>query len=97
MKKLLFLFLGCAMSVGIYAQSVARQGKVTSGANGEPLIGVGVVIKGSQSGTMTDINGAFSLSATPNDVLVFSFIGYETKEVLVGDKTTIQVTLEEKD
>ncbi|KAA5546819.1 TonB-dependent receptor [Adhaeribacter rhizoryzae] len=71
----------------------AVTGKVTSEA-GEPLIGVTVVVKGTTVGTSTDATGNYSIEV-PNDggTLVFSYIGFLTKEVLVGNATTLNVTL----
>ena len=62
--------------------------------NGEPLIGVSVLIKGTTTGTSTSIDGTFSINV-PNakSILVFTFIGYETQEVLVGTKSKIDLTL----
>ncbi|WP_207424929.1 SusC/RagA family TonB-linked outer membrane protein [Desertivirga brevis] len=59
-----------------------------------PLPGVSVKVKGASTGTVTDINGKFSLSVPDNNaVLVFSFIGYTTREVPVGGKTTFRINL----
>jgi iron complex outermembrane receptor protein len=69
-------------------------GKVVSD-KGEALTGVSVVVKGTTRGATTDINGIFRLSADKGEVLVISFIGYNSKEVRVGDATTIDVVLEE--
>lgn len=78
------------------AQSKRITGKVTASANSEALQGVNVLIKGnSRKGAITDNQGAFSLEASPNDVLVVSFIGFKSKEVKVGDQSTITVSLEE--
>lgn len=68
-------------------------GKVTSEA-GEPLIGVTVVLKGTSVGSSTDTGGKFSLEVPDNGgVLVFSYIGYGTKEVVIGNATNLNVTL----
>lgn len=61
----------------------------------EPLIGVSVTIKGTTKGTITDINGKFQIDAPENETLVFSYIGYETKEVPVKGNPTINLTLTE--
>ncbi|WP_373515365.1 SusC/RagA family TonB-linked outer membrane protein [Persicitalea sp.] len=69
------------------------QGTVT-GENGETLPGVSVLIKGTQRGTVTDATGSFQLDApSTSSVLVFSFVGYLTKEVTVGNQTTLNVVL----
>lgn len=62
---------------------------------GEPLIGASVLLKGKTSeGAITDIDGSYSLSALPSDVLVISYIGYKTVEVAVADKTTVDAVLQ---
>lgn len=68
------------------------QGKVTD-AKGAPLIGVSIQIKGTTKGTMTNAEGGFSIAANPGDVLIISFIGYESKQITVGNDTNIQVAL----
>lgn len=60
----------------------------------EPVIGASVFVKGSKSGTMTNIDGAFTLNAKPSDTIVISFIGYKPVEVKVGKRTDINVTLQ---
>lgn len=69
-------------------------GKVTT-EDGTALTGVNVIIKGSTSGTISDIDGNFRLTADSEDVLVFSFIGFATQEVLVQNRSVIDVILEE--
>ena len=78
----------------VMQQNIVR-GKVT-GQNGEPLPGVSVVIKGTTTGTVTSIDGNFSLNAQPEDILVFSFIGMRTQEIPVESQTTINVVMEEE-
>jgi TonB-linked SusC/RagA family outer membrane protein len=69
-------------------------GKV-AGGDGQGLPGVTVVVKGTTDGAATDATGNFSIQAANTDVLVFSFIGFSTQEVTVGNKTQINVTLRE--
>src|SRR5690606_14068348 len=69
-------------------------GTVTDQA-GEGLPGVNVMIVGSSEGTVTDIDGTFRLTADPDDVLRFSFIGYKAYEVTVGNTTNFDIQLEE--
>ncbi len=75
-------------------QNIVR-GKVTS-QNGEPLPGVSVVIKGTTTGTITDVNGNYALNAQPDDILIFSFIGMRTREVEVNNRTTFDIIMEEE-
>jgi len=61
---------------------------------GEPLIGATVVVKGdAQKGTITDIDGAYSMQVPVNSTLVFNFVGYNTQEIKIGDKTKVDVIL----
>lgn len=87
----LFLVFGFFLTAS--AQKMVS-GKVTDAANGEALIGANVLVKGSDSGTITDIDGTFSLKASQGDVLVFSYAGYTDQEVVVGSSTTVNVALE---
>jgi len=76
-------------------QQINVTGTVTD-VQGQPLAGVTVMIKGTTSGTLTDVQGRFSLQNVPRDaVVVFSFIGLETQEIPVGGQTVINVTLRE--
>ncbi|WP_395277354.1 SusC/RagA family TonB-linked outer membrane protein [Halalkalibaculum sp. DA384] len=70
-------------------------GQVTDAASGEPLPGVNVVVKGTTTGTSTDSEGGFELGVpTLQDTLVFSFIGYQTQEVPINGRTSIDVVLQ---
>ena len=70
------------------------KGKVTTAA-GKPLSGVSVTIKATQKGTTTDEKGEYTLSVTKEDVLVFSYVGYDAREEKVGNRTTIDISLSE--
>ena len=72
--------------------STKVSGTVTD-ASGEAVIGASVMIKGTKSGTVSDIDGTYSISARTSDILVFSSIGFESQEIGVGDKSVINVTL----
>lgn len=63
--------------------------------NGEPVIGANIVEKGTTNGTITDVEGQYSLEVTPKSVLVISYIGYVTQEVVVGNNNTVDVLLKE--
>lgn len=88
----LLLLFGLCSSPKTFAQSTV-QGTVTDEATGEALPGVNIVIKGTTQGTSTDVNGKFSLKANAEDVLVFSYIGYESIERKVGTETTFNIQL----
>ncbi len=68
------------------------KGKVTD-PNGDALVGVSVAIKGTTKGTQTDVSGNYSLDAANNTILVFSFVGYETKEAVVSGQKDINISL----
>lgn len=76
------------------AQSRTVSGKV-SDVGGAALPGVSVSVKGTTQGAITDANGKFSLQASANSVLVFSYIGFKAQEVATGGRTTVDVSLEE--
>lgn len=93
MKRILLL---CSMFFTVFAFSALAQrtvtGKVTDDA-GEGLPGVNVVIKGTTTGATTDLDGNFRLSVEDGTTLVFSFVGFETQEVEVGNRTAVDITL----
>jgi TonB-linked SusC/RagA family outer membrane protein len=98
MKKKLILF-GIILCVSMHmlsAQNIQVKGTVVDKTTGETLPGVTVQIKDTSVGTVTDSEGNYSLQVPGRDaVLSFSFIGYTPQEITVGDKTTIDVSLEE--
>ncbi|MGS0527362.1 carboxypeptidase-like regulatory domain-containing protein [Zobellia nedashkovskayae] len=75
------------------AQSQSVSGTVY--ADDAPLPGVSVVVKGTNNGAVTDFDGLYTINAESNAVLVFTYIGFKSKEVAVGGKQTIDVTLQE--
>lgn len=100
MKKLLFTFLlmvGCLLSSNVAsAQGITVSGYVTSSYDDEPIMGVTVVLKGTTIGTMTDINGYYTINpVSPSGTLVFSGMGYYTKEVPINGNSNINVKLDE--
>jgi iron complex outermembrane receptor protein len=89
---LLLSMLVFGLSAG-YAQTGIVQGVVTDADEGGTLPGAAVQVKGTLQGTVTDIDGNYSISVEPNATLVFSFIGYETQERLVQPDTRVNVAL----
>lgn len=88
-----------AIEYGSYRVSIVQErnvtGRVLSSEDNSAIPGVNVTIKGSVRGTITDTNGEFQISvASEDDILVFSFIGYQTQEITVGSKTIVNLTLE---
>ena len=87
--KTLFLFLATA---GTLSAQVAVKGTVVDDQN-LPLPGVSVLVKNTFRGTMTDVDGTYTLSALPADTLVFSMVGMITREIVVGSRTVLDVQL----
>lgn len=95
---LLLLTLGITLFLltGLQAQpTITISGTVNSEDGREPLIGVNVIEKGAQNGAVTDWEGKYSITVPPDATLVFSYIGYETLEVPVENRTAIDVTMQE--
>jgi len=94
MKKniyvLLFLIMGTCANV--WAQKTIT-GTVTDTSVNEPLIGATVLIKGTTVGVITDFDGKYTIQANQDDVLVFSYIGLDTQEIAVGDRSVINVDM----
>ena len=86
-----FILLFFSFTAMSFAQMVA--GTVT--VDGQPLPGATVIIKGSTIGTSTDFEGHFTINAEAGNTLVFSYVGFEPKEVLVENQTEINISLEE--
>jgi len=86
---------------GVYSLSATQQnqvsGRITDASTGEPMPGVNIVVKGTNIGTLTDVNGAYSVNVTSGDVvLVFSFIGYTTKEVPLAGRSRVDLELSQE-
>ena len=91
-KKILFLFF-VVFAATAYSQDVTITGTVTD-ANSEPLVGVNVLVKGTTTGAITDIDGNFSVSGKKGSTLVFSYIGMLTQEV-VYKETALRVVMKD--
>ncbi len=99
MIRKLYRFFGVSALVlfaciGAHAQRQQVSGTVKD-ETGVPMPGVNVILKGTTSGTTTDANGAFTLQASPEDILQISFIGYKSQEIAVGSQTTFDLTIAE--
>lgn len=81
------------LSSQAFAQDVSVSGTIKDTDSGDPIPGVNVVIKGTSNGTVTDLDGKYSLAVGDNAVLLFSFVGYESQEVTVGNQTTIDISM----
>jgi ferric enterobactin receptor len=93
-KKLLLIFLGCfLLFLHSFAQQKTIKGKVSSFEDGQTIPGASVRIKGTGIATQTNLNGSYSVPAKTGDVLIFSFIGYLSQEILVRAATTVDIVL----
>ncbi len=90
-----FSLLALSIGFSANAQQARITGKVTDAATGEGMPGASVLVKGTTRGIVTDLDGNFAIEASSTDVLVFSFIGYNTVEETVGTRTSINLTLSE--
>lgn len=93
MKKFYFLILSVLFTLPIVAQQTIT-GTVTSSEDGLPVIGVSVVVKGTSGGASTNLDGAYSLSASKGQTLVFTYVGMKSQEMKIGESNVINVVLE---
>ena len=94
MKNLLLILLFLT-STAVYAQKITITGTVTD-EKGTPLVGATVQVKGTTQGVLTDLNGKYSIDvAGTNVTLLFSFVGYTSKEIATGNQTLVNVMLTE--
>jgi len=95
-QKLLSIFVLCVLFTGLsYAQNLQVSGKVTSGTDGSALSGVSVAIVGTTSATQTDGSGNYSLSVPANSTLLFSYLGFSSQRVAIGNRTVVDVVLQD--
>lgn len=78
----------------LFAQARTISGTVTDAGTGEAIIGANITVKGTTRGTISDLDGAYTISASTGDMLTFSYVGYLSQEVTVTDQTVIDVALE---
>jgi TonB-linked SusC/RagA family outer membrane protein len=94
MKQTLLTFIFILCSFALNAQGLQVKGVVTSAENGEPIAGVNISVKGTTTGLLTDLNGAFTMNVPEKSTLVFSFVGLKTQEILVTASTTLNVVMQ---
>ncbi|TLX74368.1 TonB-dependent receptor [Labilibacter sediminis] len=93
MKKTILLFVLIVSAISIWAQDIPITGIVTEASTGELLPGVNVYIEGTTTGTITDMNGAYNITAPNGATLVFSFIGFEDQKIVLAGHRKIDVSL----
>lgn len=92
-KRMFFIVFSCLLPLILFSQNNTIKG-LTTDENGEPLIGVNIVVKGKTIGTVSDVQGNYIINAEPGEILVFSYIGYESIEVPIT-QNVINVILKE--
>lgn len=92
-KILCILIVSCFLLPRAYAQEMSVTGKVTDEVNEQGLPGVNVLVKGTGTGTITDLDGNYTVRVNEQDTLQFSFIGYMTEEAPVGSRTEINIAM----
>ena len=93
--RFIMILLVCHLSNATWAQGQSNVKGLIADPTGEPLIGVSIQVKGTTTGTVTDINGKFSLSAKKNDILHISYVGYIPQEVRIVDNNLINIVMKE--
>ena len=88
-KRLMMFIAGLFLSMGVALAQTQVNGTVTSADDGEPVIGASVLVEGTKTGTVTDINGNFQLSAPAGSTLVVSYLGMESQKVKAGNNLSI--------
>ena len=93
MKRILTITSMVMLALSIWAQSMTVTGVVMAQDEPDPVIGANVMVKGSTNGTITDLDGNFSISAKAGDVLHVSFMGYKSQEIKVTNAGPLRITL----
>lgn len=94
MKKILLVCFSFVFVLSAWAQDRVVSGRVTAAEDGSSIPGVNVVLKGTTNGTVTDADGNYRLTVpATGGSLVFSFIGLQTKEVAIGERSTVDIGL----
>lgn len=93
-KNILLLMLCLFSSIGVVAQTKSISGLVTD-ATGEPIIGASVIEVGTTNGTITDLDGKFTLNMNPNGKIKISYVGYQMQTIELKGKTSVRVQLKE--
>lgn len=95
LRKLWSVVVIVLATVSLSAQQLSVSGVVKDAVNGEPLFGVNILEKGTSNGTITNLDGEFTLSVPANAVLIFRYVGYQALEVPVAGKTRLNISLTE--
>ena len=94
MKKITLIFIGMMLVTGALFAQVQVSGVVTDAADGQPLPGVSVVVKGANVSSATDANGRYAINVAGDATLVYSYLGMKTREEAVSGSAVINVSME---
>ena len=94
LRFVVMTIVAMTLSLSVWAQNISVSGTVTD-VNGEPLVGVYVLVEGTSNGTATDIDGKYTLNAPSNGTLVFTLIGMKNSVAPIKGKAVVNVTMEE--
>ena len=92
-KVYFFLIFLLGVSISLRAQDINVSGIVTSSEDGYGLPGVTILVKGTSNGTVTGLDGDYTIVANAQDTLTFSYVGYQTQEIAVGGRNKIDVVM----
>lgn len=95
-KRLLMFLAGLFLSIGMAVAQTQVKGTVVSSSDGEPIVGASVLIPGTKTGTVTDVDGKFSLSVPAGSKLVISYLGMQSKTVTASASMNIQLDSDDK-
>lgn len=96
MKRISILIIFLVACNLVFSQAIQVKGVVKSSSDGYPIIGANITVKGEQAnGTITDIDGNYTIEADRKATLIFSYIGYDTQEIAIEGRTMIDVTMNE--
>ncbi|NDV81093.1 TonB-dependent receptor [Bacteroides sp. 51] len=95
MKKLFSILFLLGVTLTVFSQNIQIQGVIVGGQDNEPLPGVNVLEKGTTNGTITDLDGNFTLSVPSDAVLTVSYIGYKSQEISVKGNKSLRILLQE--
>lgn len=93
-RQMFFLIAFFMMSILTYAQNKTVTGTITDNT-GEPIIGATILVKGTKTGTISDLDGRFSIETTAGSKLNISYVGYVSEEITIGNKTSLDIVLRE--
>ncbi|HUW93167.1 MAG TPA: carboxypeptidase-like regulatory domain-containing protein, partial [Bacteroidales bacterium] len=93
-KLLLTSLISCLLGFSVFAQQKTITGVIIDKTDGLPVIGATVQVQGTATGTATDLEGRYTISVSPGDILVYRFIGMKTQEHVVGTDNVVNITFE---